>query len=420
MAVTRSSRVFKVIAAGLVLVAGPAAVRAQIKSFTGWKGATLSIDFGGLREVGGRVRPCQGHYEVDDARGVVSQDVAQAAAQLSEQQAAEAVRGQALAEEGMRAFGEARWAEAIDRLRQAQALRPDDIALGKSLASAQIALRYEELAQQRDAEGARQAAEDSQRLGLGIGRLSEALRSLRLEASQTLIDQGQFQSAITLSGRTDFVYDSSVVDLRQARQGVVDFERLKPPISRTGQVDFAPPPKRTEPPARQKARRLLDHPDVAAVIFYENMGDALGYRPSEAERLDRYADPVTRAVADSLNIFLDRATPEERAYVEQKTREVWQVYDRNKATQQREESAVAKRSVEAFDIILRKLEAKGLLKPGENVLEKEKKDPVFRALMASEVKAVVLEDDAGRREVSRTAFDRLLTDVGGTLKRRTE
>jgi hypothetical protein len=77
---------------------------------------------------------------------------------------------------------------------------------------------------------------------VGVERLSEALNSLRLEASQALIDRGQFQAAVRLSTRADFVFDSSVVDLRQARQGVVDFEVLKPQASRAGRIDFSPPP----------------------------------------------------------------------------------------------------------------------------------------------------------------------------------
>ena len=152
----------------------------------------------------------------------------------------------------MQAFSESRWAEAIEHLSKALTSLPNDVAIGKTLTAAQIGLRYEELAARADEEAAKQASEDAIRLGVGVERLSEALNSLRLEASQALIDRGQFQAAVRLSTRADFVFDSSVVDLRQARQGVVDFEVLKPPASRAGRIDFSPPPRRTEAPSRQE------------------------------------------------------------------------------------------------------------------------------------------------------------------------
>ena len=153
-------------------------------------------------------------------------------------------------------------------------------------------------------------------------------------------------------------------------------------------------------------------------MFYERMGDAIAYTPSEAERQDRYSDPVTRAVADHLNINLRNATREERDFVAQKTREVWAAYDRNKSLQEAENSEVGRRSVQTFNAMLDKLKGQGILKPGEDLLAKEKKDPTFRALMKSEVKAIVLEDNVGRREVTRSSFDNLLGDVASILERK--
>ena len=153
-------------------------------------------------------------------------------------------------------------------------------------------------------------------------------------------------------------------------------------------------------------------------MFYERMGDAIDYTPSESERQDRYSDPVTRAVADHLNINLRNATREERDYVAQKTREVWSAYDRNKAQQETENVEVGQRSIRTFNAMMDKLKGQGIVKPGEDLLAKEKKDPTFKALMKSEVKAIVLEDNVGRREVTKSSFDKLLGDVASILERK--
>ena len=391
----------------------------SIRSFSGWSGTTLRIDFGGLEKVGRGFRPRQMHEDVDYAQASPEvREQADAAVQRSNEPSPEVLRGRALVDQGMKAFAEARWADTIESLRQALALLPGDPAIGKTLTMAQMALHYEELAAKADREAAQRAADDSVRVGIGIERLSDALNALRLEASEALIEQGRFESAVELSGRTDFIGDSSVVDLRQARQGIVNFDALKPPSTRTGGLGFTPPPRRAEAPAAQKARKLLDDPAVESVMFFERMGEAISYRPSAEESRDRFSDPVTRAVADRLGIPLGRATLEERAYVEQKTREVWEAYDRNKAAQAAASSDVARKSVEAFKELVGRLESQGILKPGENIPAKEKADPTFRALMRSEVKAIVLEDSVGRREAARSMFDALLGDVASVLDRR--
>lgn len=402
-----------------ILALVPAAVRGQlIKSFSSFDGGTLRIDFGGLEKVGNRVRPCQMHQEIEPTSSGGDQASVTVAVPRLSGPTPEELQGRALVEKGMQAFSESRWAEAIKHLSKALAYLPNEASIGKTLTAAQVGLRYEELAERGDAEAAKRASEDASRLAVGVERLFEALIALRLEASQVLIDRGQFQAAVKLSARTDFVFDSSVVDLRQARQGIVDFDVLKPPVSRTGRIEFTSPPRRTESPIRQKARRLLEHPAVEAVMFYERMGDAIGYAPSEAERQDRYSDPVTRAVADHLDIDLRNATREEKAYVAQKTREVWSAYDRNKALQEAETSEVGQRSVLEFNGLLDRLKGQGILRSGEDLMAKEKKDPTFRALMKSEVKAIVLEDSVGRREAARGSFDRLLGDVGSILERK--
>ena len=403
----------------LVFVLFPAAARGQlIKSFSSFDGGTLRIDFGGLEKVGNRIRPRQMHQEIDPTPTSGDQAPVSIPVPPPSGPSPAELQGRALVEKGMRAFSEARWAEAIEFLGKALTYLPQDVAIGKTLTAAQIGLRYEEQAQQADEEAAKRASDDAIRLGVGIERLSEALNSLRLEASQVLIDRGQFQAAVRLSTRADFVFDSSVVDLRQARQGVVNFEVLKPPASRAGRIDFSPPPRRTEAPSRQKARQLLDHPAVEAVMFYERMGDAIDYTPSESERQDRYSDPVTRAVADHLNINLRNAAREERDYVAQKTREVWSAYDRNKAQQETENVEVGQRSIRTFNAMMDKLKGQGIVKPGEDLLAKEKKDPTFKALIISEVKAIVLEDNVGRREVTKSSFDKLLGDVASILERK--
>ncbi len=400
------------------LAAAPAAGQ-SIKSISGWSGTTLRIDFGGLERVGRGFRPRQMHQEIEyDQAPAELRQQADAAAQTSNEPSPEVLKGRALVDQGMKAFGESRWAETIEALRQALAFLPNDPAIGKTLTMAQMALHYEEMAAKADQEAARRAAEDSVRVGIDLERLSDALSALRLEASEALVDQGRFESAVGLSERTDFLFDSSVVDLRQARQGIVNFEALRPPKSPTGELGFAPPPRRAEAPAVQKARRLLDDPAVESVMFFERMGEAISYKPSAEERQDRFSDPVTRAVADRLGIPLGSATPEERAYVAQKTRQVWDAYDRNKAAQAAATSDVAQKSVEAFKELIGRLESQGILKPGENVLAKEKADPTFRALMRSEVKAIVLEDNVGRRETARSSFDKLLGEVASVLDRR--
>jgi hypothetical protein len=389
----------------------------SIKSFTGWQGGgTLRIDFGGLREVGRGVRPCQMTEEIAETEFSSGQADFSPPPRTPSEPSPEALRGRAFVEKGMQAFSGSRWAEAIELLRQAQALLPGDVAVGRTLAAALIGLQYEEQARAADERAAGRAAEDSARVGAAIERLSEALNALRLAASQTLVDKGQFQSAIALSESDDFIFDSSVVDLRHVRQGIVDFAPLKPPASRTGRVDFSPPPRRAETPARQRARRFLDNPAVEAVMFYEGMGQALGYTPSEADHQGRYAGPVMRAVADRLRIDLRNPTVEEREYVERKTREVWEAYDRNKARQGADTAAVARQSIQEFEALVEKLKSQGILKPGEDILAKEKRDPMFSALMKSEVRAIVLEDNVGRREIARNSFDKLLADVGSVLE----
>jgi hypothetical protein len=415
----RSARLSVLTLGVLIFALSPAAASGQlIKSFSSFDGGTLRIDFGGLEKVGSRIRPRQMHQEIEPTTPGADQTAVSIPIPVRSGPTPEEIQGRALVEKGMRAFSEARWAEAIELLGKALTYLPRDVAIGKTLTAAQIGLRYEEQAERSAEEAARQASEDASRLGVGVERLSEALNSLRLEASQALIDRGQFQAAVRLSTRADFVFDSSVVDLRQARQGVVDFEVLKPPASRSGRIDFSTPPRRSEAPGRQRARQLLDHPAVEAVMFYERVGDAIGYAPSEAERQDRYSDPVTRAVADHLNINLRNATREERDFVAQKTREVWNAYDRSKARQDAENSEVGQRSVQTFNAMLDRLKGQGILKPGEDLLAKEKKDPTFRALMKSEVKAIVLEDNVGRREVTKNSFDKLLGDVGSILERK--
>lgn len=407
------ARLFVLTLGFLIGIAFPGDARGQlIKSFSSFDGGTLRIDFGGLEKVGRRIQPCQMHQEIDPFSYQAAPPTPQG------EPSPEILQGRALVEIGMRAFSGSRWEEAVKNLAQALTYLPGDLAVGKTLAAAQIGLRYEEQARRSDEESARREAEDAGRLGEGVERLAEALNALRLEASRALVDRGQFEAAVGLSARTDFVFDSSVVDLRQARQGKVDFEVLRPPVSREGQIEFSRRPRRADSPIRREARQLLDHPAVESVIFYERIGDALGYTPSEEERRDRYSDPVTRAVAERLNIDLRRATPEERALVAQKTREIWSAYDRTKARQEEETSEVARRSVQSFNDMLAKLQRQGILKPGEDLQAKEKSDPMFRAVIQSEVKAIVLEDDVGRRETTRNSFDRLLAEVGSILERK--
>jgi tetratricopeptide (TPR) repeat protein len=397
----------------------PSTLRCQsIKSFSGWQGTTLRIDFGGLEKVGRSVRPCQIHQEIEYSEAALNTEGGSPQLRTSAEPSPETLRGRAFVERGMAAFSEARWAEAADLLRQALALLPEDPAVQRTLASALIGLGYEEAALRSDEQAARQAAEDSVRVGLAIERLSDTLNAIRLEASQSLIDQGQFQNAVSLSGHTDFITDSSVVDLREARQGVVNIEALRPPDSRSGRIEFARPPRSPATPVQQRARRFLADPAVEAVMFNERAGEAVGYLPAPSERQDRYADPVQRAVADYLHIDLRNATAAERDYVEQKTREVWNVYDDSRARQEAACARVAQQSLQAFNQLVEKLTREGILKPGENLRAREQSDPTFRELMASEVRAIVLEDDVGRREVTQAAFGQLLGSVSAVLERK--
>lgn len=90
-------------------------------------GPTLS--FGGLRLESGRVRPCEISVRADESQASSGQSSSLPPAQPANQQSPEILQGRALSEQGMKAFYDARWAEACRCLRQALALPPGDAAI---------------------------------------------------------------------------------------------------------------------------------------------------------------------------------------------------------------------------------------------------------------------------------------------------
>ncbi len=374
-----------------------------------------TASFGSLRLSGShRVEPCQRTSRADREITWNNEEGDPIPVQ-SPQPSPEAVRGRALADKGAQAFAEGRWAEAADYLRQALVLMPGDAAISMTLAAAMVGLDMEAMARRADEAKDRQRAEDTVRLASDIDRLTAALDALRHEACQSLLDRGRYEAAVRLPARTDFILDSSVVDLRHVRQGVVDFEAVKPAGARTGNVGFSTPLRAAEPPQTQRVRSLLSSPAVEAVIFNERMGEAVGYRLTDEERRERTGDPVQRAVADSLGIDLGRASAADRALVERKTREMWGAYDKRMSEKSETKAGIARQSLQTFNAMMDRLKAQGLLKPGENLQEKEKNEAWFRDLVKSEVGAIVLEEETNRRETDRRSFDKMLGDVGAVL-----
>jgi hypothetical protein len=379
---------------------------------------SISIDFGGLKNVGKSVQPTQKHIRADQIEKVSGQPVISIPAQKPNEQSPEALRGRALLDQGMKAFSEKRWADASELLRQASALLRDNPAIQLTLANAQIGLRYEESVRQADERAAKRIAEDKVQTTGNLDHLLQAMDNLRQEASQSLINNGQFEAAVRLPSHADFIIDSSVVDLRQARSGVVNFDVLKPPVSRTGDVGFNPPPVKVEPPGVQTARKCFLDIAMEKALFEAQISEALGYAQSVEERQNRYSDPVMRAVADRLGIDLGNATREQRDSVRQKTEKIWNAYDAHNRLRFSETGEVVNRSMQTFGAMIERLKSQGIIKPGENYLVKEKNDPVFKELLRAEVKAIVLEEESARRQANRAAFDRMLADVGAILERK--
>ncbi len=374
-----------------------------------------TASFGSLRLSGSHhIEPCQRTSRAD--RDITwTNDEGNPIPVRSPQPSPEAIRGRALADKGAQAFAEGRWAEAADYLRQALALMPGDAAVSMTLASAMVGLDMEAMARRADEAKDRRLAEDTVRLASDIDRLTAALDTLRHEACQSLLDHGRYEAAVRLPARADFVIDSSVVDLRHVRQGVVDFEAVKSPGTRTGNVGFSTPVRTAEPPQTERARALLSSPAIEAVIFDERMGEAVGYKLTDEERQERTADPVQRAVADHLGIDLGHASASDRALVERKTREMWSAYDKRMGEKSEAKAGIANQSLQTFNALMDRLKAQGLLKPGENLQEKEKNEAWFRDLIKSEVSAIVLEEETNRRETDRNSFDKMLGDVGAVL-----
>ena len=379
-------------------------------------GPTLS--FGGLRLENSRVRPVERTVPVERFQDFADQSSSPPPPPAN-QPSPEVLQGRALAEQGMKAFYDARWADAIGLLKQAQSvLPPGDASVSLTLASAQIGLNMEALAQKGERDAAQRTAEDNVQLAKELDRLTQTLDTLRQRACQSLIDQGQFEAAVSLPTRTDFVIDSSVVDLRQARSGVVNFDVLKPPVSRSGDVGFSPPAARAEAPGIHKARLFLDSPAVEAVMFDAQISEVLGYQRSAEEGQDRFGGPVMRAVADRLNIDLDRATRQERTLVRLKAEEIWGAYDAHNRERSEETAGVAQRSVQAFQDMIERLKSQGVIRPGEDYIAKEKNDPAFRARLKAEAKAIVLEEESARRQANREAFHKMLGDVAAIFEKR--
>ncbi len=133
---------FSVLTLGVLIFAlSPAAVRGQlIKSFSSFDGGTLRIDFGGLEKVGNRIRPCQIHQEIDTTSSGADQASVSVPIPVQSGPTPEELQGRALVEKGLRAFSEARWAEAIEHLSKALAYLPNDVSIGKTLTAAQVGL----------------------------------------------------------------------------------------------------------------------------------------------------------------------------------------------------------------------------------------------------------------------------------------
>lgn len=387
---------------------------AQSRFNISWEHGTAS--FGSLRLSGShRVEPCQRTSRADRDITWNNDEGDPIPVQTTPQPSPEEIRGQALADKGAQAFAAGRWAEAADYLRQALALRPGDAAIAMTLTSALVGLDMEAMARRADEAKERRSAEDSVRVASDIDRLTAALDALRHEACQSFIDHGRYEAAVRLPARADFVIDSSVVDLRHVRQGVVDFEAVKSTGSRTGNVAFSTPVRTAEAPQTQKVRALLVSPAIEAVIFSERMGEAVGYKLTDEERQERTGDPVQRAVADYLGIDLGRASASDRALIERKTREMWGAYDKRVSEKSETKAGIANQSLQTFNALMDRLKAQGLLKPGENLQEKEKNEAWFRDLVKSEVSAIVLEEEINRRETDRKSFDKMLSDVGAVL-----
>ncbi len=407
------ARILCVAAGALALVSQAGA---QLKHFSmPGTSISISVDFGSLRLDHGRVTPCR-RSDRDDWTPPNNQLAPPPPPPQPDLRAQEVQRAKNIFNQGMNAFMASHWVEAIRYLEQALSILPEDPAIKRTLTSAKAGLNCEELQRLAVERAEQRVAEDTAHTLHGVDLLNDSLDTMRQQASQNLIDRGQFEAAVNLPAYTDFVYDSSVVDLREARQGVVNFEVLKPPASRTGNVEFSQPVARHVSPETQKARRLLDNPALESVIFFERMGDALAYTPSAEERAGRFADPVTKAVADSLSIDLGSASAEELARVRQKTQEIWDVYDSLNAQRGEQNAGIYQQSVKSFRDLLGRLTAKGVIKPGENLLAREKADPGFRDMMKAEVKAIVLEEEISRREADRSSFDKLLGGVGAVLE----
>ena len=172
-------------------------------------GPTISV--GSVRLSGGHhLEPVQMPYDPGPAASRGNQQAAPGDEDRRE--------GERLRQKAMEAFSQARWAESIPLLEQALQKLPHDEALTKTLSSALIALRWVQF-EEATARAARQRADvNAGQVTDALGVLGQALTSLRLEAGQGLVNQGEFEAAIQLPTRADFMADSSVVDLpRPAR-----------------------------------------------------------------------------------------------------------------------------------------------------------------------------------------------------------
>ena len=191
---------------------------------------------------------------------------------------------------------------------------------------------------------------------------------------------------------------------------------LKPPPSVIGDLRFATVSPKGEPPRLRKARKLLDDPTIESVIFFERIGEAIGYQQEEQAESRRLADPVTRAVAHSLGINLRHASAGQRELVQRKTREIWNAYDKRHAQQADMNAQLRDRSLDEYKAYVAKLTDQGIVKPDEDLQERERNYPAFGNLMRSQANRIILNEEITRRETDRQAFDRLLSDVHTILE----
>ena len=338
-------------------------------------------------------------------------------------------------EEGVRRYNNKDWAGAVACFQEANRKAPDDATIAKNLENAVYAKQRDDWEKEQRRKEALTASSMRDSLS-DFSKQLEAIKpktveGLDFDGTQSPTGPGTPAPALDFARSPDTVFsDPMVVDLRDAVRKSVNMAVVSgamPPASQAQDLQFINPLKPADVPSVPPPPRDPEQDDIMAVFNDPRLEDAFtdflvakvtGDKDGEKQANAKGAALAAEAVEKLTSKKHERLTKDQKMEIlKQLSKEVETVHDRIRKQESADFETARLHYSQNVDAELAALRKQGILKPGDDIVDKVVHDPKVSKAVDEALNKCTQKLQAEYLEIDKKAMKDLSTEVTRIFKR---